>query len=68
MKKINVREVADLLLLVDVHVPLTKIRKWSIRRQARAIEWAVTAHFEASDNPGIHAGPCPWFIRRDASA
>jgi hypothetical protein len=40
----------DLLLLVDVKVPLVVIREWSGWERQQANDWAGAVHAHASDN------------------
>lgn len=45
------RATRDLLMLVEVEVPLTDItEKWTPEERAAAEDWAVAAHLDASDN------------------
>jgi hypothetical protein len=54
--------IRDILLLVDVDVPVETIMGWTCQQRDLAEDWAAAQHLVASDNDDIEIPPKPDFL------
>lgn len=55
----------DLLLMVDVDVPVETIQSWTPRQVEQAEQWAAAVYTSASDLMGVRIPPRPSFLPTD---
>lgn len=61
-KPVDAETVWDVLIMVDVDVPIDELKTWPQDWLEKAADWAMSLHLLANDNDDVVVPECPYYV------